>query len=120
MNNAEFNTAFCERTKAYAKKVVDFVDKLPFNTVTKVLGEQLLKSSTSIGANFRAFCRGRSRNEKFSKICIVVEESDEVLYWLDLFTSTKYADHPVFEFLFDEGTQILKISSSIKNGLYPK
>jgi four helix bundle protein len=58
----------------------------------KFLSYQLGKSATSVGANFRVFCRGRSKNEKFSKICIVVEEADESAYWIDLFMATGYGN----------------------------
>ena len=118
MNNAEFNTLVCERTFAFAKMILHFVEDLPFNTSTKVLGNQLLRSGTSVGANFRAFCRGRSKNEKFSKICIVVEEADETLYWLKLFESSKSGDKAEIISISKEGDEILKITSSIKNELF--
>jgi four helix bundle protein len=118
MNNAEFNSLICERTFVFARMILEFVESLPFNTSTKVMGDQLLRAGTSVGANFRAFCRGRSRNEKFSKICIVVEEADETLYWLRLFESSKYGDKDQIKIMAIEGDEILKITSSIKNGLY--
>ncbi len=85
MTNAEFNNLFCDRTQRFAIRILQFVESLPFNTSTKVMGTQLLKAGTSVGANYRAFTRARSQNERFSKICIVVEEGDETPYWLDLF-----------------------------------
>ena len=118
MTNAEFNEQFCERTKCFAIAIVLFVESLPFNTATKVLGNQLSKSGTSVGANFRAFCRGRSKNEKFAKICIVVEEADEVLYWLDVISALPYANKTTLQYRCVEGLEILKLASSIKNGLY--
>ena len=119
MDNAEFNSLVCERTFAFAKMILHYVEDLPFNTSTKVTGGQLLRAGTSVGANFRAFCRGRSKNEKFSKICIVVEEADETLYWLKLFESSKYGNKEEIIAMYKEGDEILKITSSIKNGLYP-
>jgi len=119
MNNAEFNTLICERTFIFARMILQFVEELPFNTSTKVMGDQLLRAGTSVGANFRAFCRGRSKNEKFSKICIVVEEADETLYWLSLFETSKYGNQDQRKVLAIEGDEILKITSSIKNGLFP-
>jgi four helix bundle protein len=49
-----------------------------------VIGKQLLRSGTSVGANYRAACRARSRNEFIAKLGIVVEEADETIYWLEL------------------------------------
>ena len=120
MTNAEFNNHVCDRTKKFAIRIIKMIESLPFNTSTKTLGHQLCKSGTSIGANFRAFCRARSNNERFAKICIVVEEADETLYWLELFLSSKYGDNEQLELLLTEALEILKITSKIKNSLYPK
>ncbi len=84
MTNEEFNTLFRERTKKYAVRTLKFIDDLPISTATKIISYQLGKSASSVGANYRAFCRGRSKNERFSKICIVVEEADECEYWLEI------------------------------------
>jgi len=118
MTNAEFNQKFCERTKAFAIRSLQFVESLPFNTATKVLGDQYLRSSTSVNANYRAFCRGRSRNEKFAKICIVVEEADESVGWLQVFQHSKFGDKIEINRLLNEASEILLVTSSIKNGLY--
>lgn len=116
--NAEFNELFNERIRKYVIRSIKFIESLPFNTVTKVLGDQFLKASTSTGANHRAFCRGRSLNEKFSKICIVVEEIDEAVYWTDMFNESKYGDKEELKWLFQEGSEILLIASATKNGIY--
>ncbi|MGN6342911.1 MAG: four helix bundle protein [Ginsengibacter sp.] len=78
MTNAEFNEQFRRRTQQFAVRTLQFIGSVPFNTATKIITYQLGRSGTSVGANFRAFCRGRSKNEKYSKICIVVEEADEL------------------------------------------
>lgn len=119
MTNAEFNNQFCDRTKAFAIEIVHLIEDLPFATSTKVLGNQLCKSGTSIGANFRAFCRARSKNERFAKICIVVEEADETLYWLDLLFQSKYGNKEHLKVLGNECLEILKVTSQIKNALFP-
>ncbi len=72
MTNEEFNELFRKRTIIFALKVIEFLETVPFNSATRVLSFQICKSATSVGANFRAFCRGRSRNERHAKICIVV------------------------------------------------
>ena len=79
---------------------------------------QLCKAATSVGANFRAFCRGRSPNERFSKICIVVEESDETKYWLEIFNETDYCPKEKLAHLLTEAEEILKVSASIKDTLF--
>jgi four helix bundle protein len=117
MTNTEFNEVFRNRTKEFAVKVLLFLVTVPYNTCTRIMSFQLGKSATSVGANFRAFCRGRSKNEKFSKICIVVEEADEVVYWLDLFTETGYGDKNELKQLSTEALEILKMTSKIKSSL---
>jgi four helix bundle protein len=73
-----------ERTKAFANRVIRLYRALPQTGEAKVIGSQLLRSATSVGANYRAACRGRSRSEFASKLGIVVEEADETIYWLEL------------------------------------
>ncbi len=73
-----------ERTKKFALDVIDMIDFLPKNNKGQVLGRQLLRAATSVGANYRAACRARSKAEFISKLGIVVEESDECIYWLEL------------------------------------
>ncbi len=118
MNNEEFNELFRKRTMAFALKVIEFLETVPFNSVTKVLTNQLCKAATSVGANWRAFCRARSKNERFAKICIVVEEADESQYWLELFEKTKYGDKNLLIPLVLEGTEIVKVTTRIKDSLY--
>src|SRR5687768_1368373 len=115
MTNEEFNELFRKRTMKFALQIIKFIESIPLNTATRVLSFQLGKSATSTGANFRAFCRGRSRNERYSKICIVVEEADETEYWLAIFTETSYGDSKLKKELLDESLEILKIARSIKH-----
>ncbi len=119
MTNAEFNELFRKRTKDFAVRVLRFLSAVPFNIATKIMSYQLGKSGTSVGANFRAFCRGRSKNEKFSKICIVVEEADECIYWIELFEETGYGDKSELKWLSSEALEILKVCSKIKSSLSP-
>jgi four helix bundle protein len=72
------------RTKAFALRVIKLVDALPRSTASQVIGRQLLRSATSVGANYRAACRAQSHAEFAAKLSIVVEEADESLYWLEL------------------------------------
>ncbi|MBI3270086.1 MAG: four helix bundle protein [Planctomycetes bacterium] len=72
------------RTKAFALRIVRLVTALPKHLVSAVIGKQILRSGTSVGANYRAACRARSRAEFASRIAVVEEEADETLYWLEL------------------------------------
>lgn len=72
------------RTKAFALRTIVLVDALPHTPAGQIIGRQLLRSATSVGANYRASCRAQSRAEFAAKISIVVEEADETLYWLEL------------------------------------
>lgn len=120
MKNEEFNELFRKRTMAFAIKIIQFLKTVPFNSATKVMSEQLGGAGTSVGSNWRAFCRGRSRNEHFSKICIVVEEADESQYWLDIFKATEYGDPNMLNELIPECAEIVAIVTSIKDGYYSK
>jgi four helix bundle protein len=72
------------RTKRFALRVLVLIDRLPNTIGRRVLANQLARSATSVGANYRAACRARSRAEFASRLGIVAEEADESLYWLEL------------------------------------
>jgi four helix bundle protein len=72
-----------DRTKAFGLRVLKLVDHLPRTTSGRAIGNQLIQA-VSIGANYRAACRSRSRVEFASKIGVVAEEADETVYWLQL------------------------------------
>ncbi len=73
-----------ERTKQFALRVMKLVDALPHSVSGRAIANQLVRSGTSVGANYRAACRGRSKAEFAAKLGIVVEESDECCFWLEL------------------------------------
>jgi len=75
---------FKKRTRDVALRVIKLVDSLPNSRAADVIGRQLLRSATSIGANYRAACRSRSPSDMISKLSIVEEEADETLYWLEI------------------------------------
>jgi four helix bundle protein len=120
MTNEEFNTLFRERTLRFALNVIAFLETVPYNSVTKNLSPQLCDAATSVGSNWRAFCRGRSRAEKYSKICIVVEEADECQYWLEVFCRLSYGDKNLLPPLNQECNEIVKVTTSIKHGINKK
>ena len=72
------------RTKAFALRILKLVDHLPRTTSGRAIGNQLVRSGTSVGANYRAACRSRSRAEFAAKLGLVGEEADETVYWLEV------------------------------------
>src|SRR2546430_17314805 len=72
------------QTRQFAMRIVKLFRALPRNDEARVIGRQMLRSGTSVGANYRAVCRARSRKEFVSKIGVVVEEADETVFWLEL------------------------------------
>jgi four helix bundle protein len=77
-------TELIARTKAFSLRILKLVDHLPRTTSGRAIGNQLVRSGTSIGANYRAACRSRSRAEFAAKLGVVAEEADETIYWLEL------------------------------------
>ena len=73
-----------ERTKQFALRVVKLVDALPNTVSGRAIASQLVRARTSVGANYRAACRGRSKAEFAAKLGICIEEADECEYWLEL------------------------------------
>jgi four helix bundle protein len=82
MEKIEFIEMMSSRTKKLAIDIIDFVDTFPNAQKYWIIGKQLIRSATSVAANYRAVNRARSKNEFFSKISIVVEESDETYFGL--------------------------------------
>jgi four helix bundle protein len=76
-----------DRTKTFAISIIKLVQQIPYNQVNTILCKQLLRSATSIGANYRSALRGRSKAEFIAKLAIAQEESDESCYWLELLAS---------------------------------
>lgn len=73
-----------DRTKAFALRIIALVDALPATPTGRVIGNQILRSGTSVGANYRSCQRGKSRADFIAKLAIAEEEADESVYWLEL------------------------------------
>ncbi len=73
-----------KRTKAFGYRIIKLFNALPRGPDAEIIGKQLLRAGTFVGANYRAACRGRSRAEFVSKLGIVIEEADETIYWLEM------------------------------------
>jgi four helix bundle protein len=98
-----------QRTKQFALRVVKLVQSMPDNRVAFTLGQQLLRSGTSVGANYRAACRARSPAEFRSKLGIVEEESDESAFWLELLVDAEIIQAQRLESLMQEANEIVSI-----------
>ena len=106
---------FKDRTKQLGLQTIRLVDELPKNRQADVIGRQLLRSATAIGANYRAACRGRSSADVLSKLGVVEEETDETLYWLELLTEAKLVSPERLADLMSETEEILAMTvASIK------
>lgn len=97
------------RTKAYAKRIVKLCEALPDQWVARTLGTQLLRSGTSVGANYRAVCRGKSTADFLNKLRIVEEECDESLFWMELLVECGLIKAARLTKLMQEGNEILAI-----------
>jgi len=102
------------RTKFFAQRVVKLVDALPKTVAGREIGRQLLRSATSVGANYRAARRGRSSREYLAKISIVVEEADESEYWLELIRDCGLLSKRQVGPLLQESTELTKIFASTR------
>ena len=108
-------TQFKERTKKLALSTIRSVLALPKNTAAQVMGRQLLRSATSIGANYRAACRGKSKADLIAKLSIVEEEADETAYWLELLIESGLTSRETLLPMLQETEEILAMTvASIK------
>jgi four helix bundle protein len=98
-----------DRTKAFALEVVALVEALPRGRSPDSIGNQLLRSGTSVGANYRAACHARSRREFIAKLGIVEEEADETQFWMDMIIARGWADPERVTRLRDEARQLVSI-----------
>ena len=101
------------RTKQFAVRVIDFVSKLPRSMTGDVLTRQLLRSATSIGANYREANRGVSRADFSNKIGTVQKEAAETQYWIELLIESKIGSEDIVLALLKESTELLAIFTTI-------
>ena len=97
------------RTKEFALRVIRLVNSLEYGKSTDVIGKQLLRSGTSVGANYRAACRGRSTAEFIAKMGIVEEEADESVYWMELLVEGKLVRAELLDELIGEANELVAI-----------
>ncbi|HXI23085.1 MAG TPA: four helix bundle protein [Pyrinomonadaceae bacterium] len=101
-----------KRTKQFALRVLKLVAALPKNLAGKTIGGQLARAGTSVGANYRAACRARSRLEFIAKIGIVEEEADESAFWMELIIEGELLKPQLVESLLTEANELARIMAS--------
>ncbi len=97
------------RTKAYANRIVKLCRALPEDWVSRTLGKQILRSGTSVGANYRVLCRAKSTAEFLNKPKICEEECDESLFWMELLVDNGLIKPKLLENLMHEANELLAI-----------
>ncbi|RAU83736.1 four helix bundle protein [Pontibacter arcticus] len=110
----EFIEQFQNRTKKLAIDVILFSKLLPKTEEATIMKRQLLRSATSVAANYRAACRARSSAEFHSKISIVIEEADETLFWLELLEESGTTSRETASHLMKEATEILSVMAKAR------
>lgn len=104
-----------QRTKEFALRIIKLVESLPRDKISDVIGKQLLRSGTSVGANYRSACRAKSTADFISKMGTVAEEADESIYWMELLIESGLISKDEVDELLDEADQLVAITvSSIK------
>ncbi len=98
-----------KRTKNFSIDVLKFCDSLEINSVTQIIQKQLMRSCTSVAANYRAACRAQSRATFIAKLAIVEEEADESLFWLELIEELDLNHTTQLKQLQDEANQLTAI-----------
>ena len=101
---------FKKRTKQLALRVIKTVEVLPKNRTADVIGRQLIRSGTSIGANYRAACRGKSTADVIAKLRIVEEEADESSYWMELLIESGLLPEARLSELLQETSEIIAMT----------
>lgn len=109
-----FVQKFQTRTKKFAISAIDLYQQLPKTEEAKIIGRQFLRSALSVGANYRAVCRARSKAEFFSKLSITVEEADEVLYWVEILTESEILNYDKISTFVKESKEILAVLSTAR------
>ena len=103
-----------KRTKEFALRIIKLIDALPNTTAGQTIGKQVIRSGTSVAANYRAVCRARSRPEFISKLGVVVEEADETVFWLEIVIESNLLKKELVASLLQEANEITAIMVSAR------
>lgn len=107
-------TELLARTKVFSLRILKLVDQLPTSVAGRAIANQLVRSGTSIGANYRSACRGRSRAEFAAKLGIVAEEADETVYWLELIEAGGLVPEARLVEILNEANELTAIFTSAR------
>ena len=103
------------RTKKFSLMIIDLGEKMPNTNVIRSITNQIVRSGTSVGANYRAVCRARSDREFVAKMNIVLEEADETLFWLEIIKEKMWITKSELEMIWKDGNELTAIFvSSLK------
>lgn len=102
------------RTKAFAVRIIKLAGSVPRDQSTQIISRQMLRSATSVGANYRAACRARSRADFAAKLAIAEEEADETLYWLELLTESGLVNSERLKGLMKEADELVAIITAAR------
>jgi len=100
-----------KRTKQFALRILKLVEALPNTVAGKTIGGQLTRAGTSVGSNYRAACRGRSKAEFIAKLGIVEEEADESAFWMELIIEGGLLEARLVQPLLDEANELTRIAA---------
>ena len=103
------------RTKQFALRIIKLAQALPKTDVGRIVGKQLLRCGTSVGANYRAVCRSRSTAEFVSKLGTVIEEADESCFWLEIIIEASLLKQQLVNSLLKEANEITAIMVASSN-----
>ena len=103
------------RTKQFALRIIRVIRCLPPTPEGRIISHQLLRSGTSVAANYRAVCRARSRPEFLSKLAIVIEEADESAFWLELLVDAGLVSESKLSDLKSEANQLVAIFNASRS-----
>lgn len=117
MEKEQFNEIFRQQTKALSVRIIRMYAKLPKTDESRIAGKQLIRSSTSVAANYRAACRARSKVDFFAKMSIVVEEADETRFWMKILEETEMIQAVKLVGLKKEALELLSVFSKARNNI---
>lgn len=100
------------RERQFAIRVIRLFRALPSSADAQILGKQLLRCGTSVGANYRATCRARSKAEFIARLGIVAEEADESVFWLELIEESKVLNPRLLDEILKEARELAAIFSA--------
>lgn len=113
----DYNEIFRKRTKKLAIDIIQILSPLPYSDALGIFRKQLIRSATTTAANYREMGRARSSKERFSKLSITIEETDETLFWLELLEELHFLDNHLLKTLKNEAEEVVKTLATYRRSL---